>query len=630
MLSVFPLLAMMSMAVPAAPSPPQQSFDEIARQADSARNAGRATEAIGLYRQAVQIRPTWSDGWLWLGDLLYEQERFPEAQDSFAHFVAITSAPGPAWAMKALCEFEMRDYAHSSQDFDTWMHGGLQGNEALTDVATFHEALLLTRERHFDQSLHMLTERAQRRGESPLLVEAMGLASLRMPNLPGDYPPGLREQVWLAGKASFYLSVQEFERGQDYSNRLLAEYGQQPGVHYIHGLLLQAQSNPVEASQEFQKELEISSRNSQATLKMAQRQEAPPTSPNATAAQSSGAFDQLAQDAKRALEEHRGDAAIEAYRQALQLKPEWDEGLWRLGTLLYEKENYFEACTVLRRLLAQDPGNGYGWAMLGLSEFESHDYARAMDHLKQGITLGLGDNREMIARVRYVIAILLTRSEQFDESMVLLFTLMTDGADTSSLVEPFGLAALRMPFLPSEIPPGRREMIHMAGAATMAIEARKYADAEKIFSELEARYPDQPGVHFLIGAYLLSAHPDDGIEELKREIEISPANVPARIRLAEEYIKRQNLDRGISLAQETLKLAPEAPLAHMALGEGLIAKGDSPGGIRELETARDSLPDEVEVRWDLFRAYSAAGRKEDASRTKDEIERLSKQENAAH
>jgi tetratricopeptide (TPR) repeat protein len=275
MLRLFPLLALLSMAVPAVSSPPQQgppqpSFNEIVQRADSARTADRVTEAIRLYRQAVQLRPSWSDGWLWLGDLLYEQDRFPEAQDSFAHFLAIKPAPGPAWAMKALCEFEMRDYAHSSEDFETWMHAGNQGNEALTDVADFHAALLLTRERHFDQALSMLTEKAQRSGESPLLIEAMGLASLRMPNLPGDYPPGLREQVWLAGKATFYLAVQEFERGQAYSSRLLANYGQQPQVHYIHGLLLKAQSKSDQASQAFRAELQISPKNSQAMLELAQ------------------------------------------------------------------------------------------------------------------------------------------------------------------------------------------------------------------------------------------------------------------------------------------------------------------------------------------------------------------------
>src|ERR1019366_7181041 len=73
---------------------------------------------------------------------------------------------------------------------------------------------------------------------------------------------------------------------------------------------------------------------------------------------------------ERARDENRDDAAIDSYRQALKLKPEWDEGLWYLGTLLYEKENYFEACTVLRGFLARNQENAYGWALLGLSEFE--------------------------------------------------------------------------------------------------------------------------------------------------------------------------------------------------------------------------------------------------------------------
>lgn len=249
---------------------PQESFAEIIKQAEIARNANRVTDAIGLYRRAVQLRPSWSDGWLWLGDLLYEQERFPEAQDSFAQYVTLMPAPGPVWAMKALCEFETRDYALSRKDLDIWIQGGLQGSQPLTEVAAFHEALLLTRERHFDQALALLSDRARRRGESPLLVEALGLASLHLPQLPGEYSPELREQVWLAGKAMFYLSVKEFERGQDYSHRLMVEYGQQPEVHYIHGLLLKAQSKSDEAAQEFHEELKVYPQNSQAMQELAQ------------------------------------------------------------------------------------------------------------------------------------------------------------------------------------------------------------------------------------------------------------------------------------------------------------------------------------------------------------------------
>ncbi len=270
MLRLFSLLALLCMAAPAVPAPPQKSFDEIARQADTARKADRMTEAIGLYREAVRLRPSWSEGWLWLGNLLYDQDRFQEAQVSFAHFVANEPKPGPVWALKGLCEFELREYAHSREDLETWAHGSFHGSDDMTDVAAFHWALLLTRERHFAQALYLLADRAQHKGESPLLVEAMGLASLRMPNLPEDYPPELREQVWLAGKAAFYTSGHEFARGQEYSHRLLAAYGQQPNVHYFQGTMLRHQRQAAEAAQEFRRELQISPQHSPAMLELAQ------------------------------------------------------------------------------------------------------------------------------------------------------------------------------------------------------------------------------------------------------------------------------------------------------------------------------------------------------------------------
>jgi tetratricopeptide (TPR) repeat protein len=346
-------------------------------------------------------------------------------------------------------------------------------------------------------------------------------------------------------------------------------------------------------------------------------------------ANNSVAFDGLAKAANRAREENRDDAAIDSYRQALKLKPEWDEGLWYLGTLLYEKDNYLEACAMLRRFLAQNPRNGYGWALLGLSEFESHEYTRALDHLQQSMIVGLGDNKKMRTTVTYVTAILLTRSEQFDDSMDLLLAQVAAGEETSPLVEPLGLSALRLPFLPAETPADSKEMIRLAGTAVLALEEQHYPEADKLFDQLEASYPDQPGVHFLVGVRLLDSRPEDAIKELKREIEISPSHVPARLRLADQYIKQQNVDLGIKYAQEALKLAPGSASAHMVLGEGLIAKGDSGGGIRELETARNASPDMVRVHWDLVRAFTAQGRTADADKEKSEIERLGKQD-AAH
>jgi predicted Zn-dependent protease len=133
-------------------------------------------------------------------------------------------------------------------------------------------------------------------------------------------------------------------------------------------------------------------------------------------------------------------------------------------------------------------------------------------------------------------------------------------------------------------------------------------------------------VHFLYGAFLLDVRPEDGIGELRKELEGSPSNVPARLRLAEEYIKEQRPDLALPLARETIKLDPRRGPAHMMLGEVLVASGELNAGIQELEIARGQAPQTVRIRWDLLRAYTAAGRGDDAKHEKEEIERLSNRE----
>jgi len=270
MLLVLPLLALLSVAASAAPPASPKSFDVVVREAENARTSDQLTDAIGFYREAVRMRPSWNEGWWWLGNLLYEQDRFPEARNSFARFATVTPKPASAWAFMGLCEYEMRDYSRAMEHFQKWVHGGFPGTSELLDVASFHWALLLTQQGRFGKALYLLAGRAARKGESPVLVEAMGLASMRMTNLPEDYPPERREQVWLAGKAAFYASQHDFDRASEYSRRLLAEYGQLPNVHYFQGTLYKFHSQPSEAKQEFRRELEISPRHVPAMLELAQ------------------------------------------------------------------------------------------------------------------------------------------------------------------------------------------------------------------------------------------------------------------------------------------------------------------------------------------------------------------------
>ena len=71
----------------------------------------------------------------------------------------------------------------------------------------------------------LIASEAAKAGDNPALSEAMGLASLRVRNLPEDYPPERREMVWLAGEAAVYAaqSGHDFARAEEFAARARAE-----------------------------------------------------------------------------------------------------------------------------------------------------------------------------------------------------------------------------------------------------------------------------------------------------------------------------------------------------------------------------------------------------------------------
>lgn len=235
-------------------------FETIANQADAARVQDRVPDAIRLYREGTQLRPTWSDGWWYLGSLLYDQDRFSEADTAFQHLLASGPHRGPAYAFLGLCEYETGKYDEAQAQFRAWAGAGWAGTTQLRDVAAFHFALLLTREGRFVESLYLLATLAQRLGDTPELSEAMGLASLRTKVLPENYPPELRERVWLTGKSALYaaLSPADFDRADEFAGRLESLYPMQPEIHYFRGTLYGFEGKKADAERAFREELKIS------------------------------------------------------------------------------------------------------------------------------------------------------------------------------------------------------------------------------------------------------------------------------------------------------------------------------------------------------------------------------------
>jgi tetratricopeptide (TPR) repeat protein len=336
-------------------------------------------------------------------------------------------------------------------------------------------------------------------------------------------------------------------------------------------------------------------------------------------------FDRLAKQATEARESARLEDAIRLYNQALQLNPQWVEGWWYLGSIFYDRDRYVEAAEALKILLSINRENGPAWALLGLCEFQLRHYPEALADIQKGRDLGLGGNKAFIDVARFHGAILMTRIGQFELGYDSLRPFAREGNESMSVIEALGINILRMPLLPAELPPDKRELVLLAGRAAYHQAARHPQEADRAFKELLARYPEAPNANYAYGVFLLIDTPDAALDAFRNELKISPASVPAMMQIAFEYIKRNDFEPALPYAEKAVETAPDLFATHNALGRVLLGMGKVNEAIKELEIGVKQAPDSPEMRFALARAYARAGRKEDAARERATFLQLDKQ-----
>jgi tetratricopeptide (TPR) repeat protein len=335
-------------------------------------------------------------------------------------------------------------------------------------------------------------------------------------------------------------------------------------------------------------------------------------------------FDRLAKRAMEARDANRTDDAIALYRQGLKTKPSWAEGWWYLGTLLYDLERHGEARDALRKLAALKPDGGPTWALIGLCEFRLREYQQALIHLMRARALGVGGNEEIAFVANYHTALLLTRFEQFEGGSEILSSLARQHPANPAIVEAFGINLLRLPFLPPELPPERREIVLRMGRAADHFVSNRAEDARVEFEDLIKDYPKTPNIHYSYGMFLLRATPDAALEKFQRELELSPKHVPSMLQIAFEYLKRSEHATGLPYAERAAQLDPNSFPARNALGRILLELGQTERAIIELETGVKLAPESPEMHFALARAYSRASRKSEAAKERAEFMRLDK------
>jgi tetratricopeptide (TPR) repeat protein len=174
------------------------------------------------------------------------------------------------------------------------------------------------------------------------------------------------------------------------------------------------------------------------------------------------------------------------------------------------------------------------------------------------------------------------------------------------------------------VPAEKRDLLMAAGHAAYAALGHK-PDARERFADAIAKFPQEPNLHYALGAYLMQEgeeHAEEALAEFRKEIEVNPKAVLPRLEIAFELIKRGEHAQALPYAEEAVRLAPELFAAHNAFGRTLVETGDVPRGVTELERAVALAPESPELRAGLARAYVMAGRPADAERERKVFQRL--------
>ncbi|HUE00620.1 MAG TPA: tetratricopeptide repeat protein [Bryobacteraceae bacterium] len=338
-------------------------------------------------------------------------------------------------------------------------------------------------------------------------------------------------------------------------------------------------------------------------------------------------FEDLSRRAQAVLDSHPQNA-IQLYKQALDLRPDWPEGWLYMGGALYQLGRYAEATDALRKGIGLAPVFANGWALLGLSESQLDDPDQALADIRKGEGLGLGGNLQFETAVRVRAAQLLIRSSAFDEALAQLQPLAKNPNNPPPVEEAMGLCTLASPDDMAQLSPERRAVVDLAGKAAWEFASLHPDAAAAAYRKLLAQYPNAPGVHYAYGLYLMQTDAKAALAELQKEVQNNPKHWPALLVIASIQIRQGTPEQAVETLRAAMKLAPAKYrwLCHTNLGRADLDANNVSAAITELEDAVRQMPSSASAHFFLAEAYRQAARTADAEREKAEFEKMKAQQ----
>ena len=311
------------------PDAPSQ-FSALAAKAEGAREADRLTEAAALYRRALALRPTWAEGWFYLGTIHYDRNEFSSAAQAFRRVVAIQPKTGTAMAMLGLSEFQLGLDASALKHLQAAKEIGVADDPDLRQTLLFDEALLLQRKGGFEKAQESLETLCQQNVEREDQVQILGMVQLRLrttdPGAKSSPSPDIFRRL---GHAACLAARKKFDEARPEYAGIVKDYPDFPNVHFAFGNFLLNIPDIPAAREQFEQEIKRNPKDVVSRLKIA-----------------------------AALYRTDSSAGIPYAEQAVQLDPKLSFAHYLYGLLLLDTDDYKRAIPELetaKKGITDDP-----------------------------------------------------------------------------------------------------------------------------------------------------------------------------------------------------------------------------------------------------------------------------------
>ncbi len=317
---------------------------------------------------------------------------------------------------------------------------------------------------------------------------------------------------------------------------------------------------------------------------------------------------ELRTQAEQASRKGETPAAIRLYLESLQIQPKWPDGWRNVGILLAQVKDYPRAIIAFGNFIQLQPKDGSGWVLRGLCEFELRRFAQALDDLQEGAHLGL-HNAALEKVATYHAALIYIQKGNFYVATRLLTHLAREGVDSSNIIAAFGLATLRIAWLPGEWASAEQKALVLA-AGQIALDAVS-APPAKIISDYEAliqRFPRARGLHYALGNYLMyQAQYGSALAQMKAELQLDPTDTMALLQAAMSELQLGHPHQALPYAEKASEIASKLFVVHYTLGLTFYHLNEIPQALKELKAAVRLAPNSPQAHYALSHAYLKAG-----------------------